>query len=90
MPRRLTLGNRKRDAHLKSTDFLVVEKFPVVTFTSTRASKTEVDQVSLEGELSIHGVLTKLYFKWKDKAFPMKDHWGGTRIRLSAATRINL
>jgi len=68
MPRRLALGSRKRNAHLESTDFFDVEGFPVVT-TATRVSKIGVDQLSLERDLSIHGVLTKLYFNWKDQVF---------------------
>src|SRR5580698_4272153 len=38
-----TINTREpqRDAHLKSADFLDVEKFPVLTFKSTRVSKVK-------------------------------------------------
>src|SRR5271156_3124983 len=49
----------QRDGHLKSADFLDVEKFPVLTFKSTRVSKVRVDELSAEGDLTIHGVTRK-------------------------------
>jgi polyisoprenoid-binding protein YceI len=86
-----TINTREpqRDGHLKSADFLDVEKFPVLTFASTRVSKTGVDQLSVEGDLSIHGVTRKVAFQVEGPSVPMKDPWGNTRIGLSATTRIN-
>jgi polyisoprenoid-binding protein YceI len=86
-----TISTREaqRDAHLKSADFLDVEKFPVLTFTSTRVSKTRVDELSVEGDLSIHGVTHKVVFEVEGPSVPMKDPWGNTRIGVSAKTRIN-
>jgi len=86
-----TINTREpqRDAHLKSADFLDVEKFPVLTFASTRVSKTGVDRLSVEGDLSIHGVTRKVVFQVEGPSVPMKDPWGNTRIGLSATTRIN-
>jgi len=46
----------KRDAHLKSPDFLDVEKFPTITFKSTRMTKGEGNTVKVDGDLTIHGV----------------------------------
>ncbi|MBS1121315.1 MAG: YceI like family, partial [Deltaproteobacteria bacterium] len=34
-------SNEKRDAHLKSPDFFDVEKFPSLTFKSTKVSRTD-------------------------------------------------
>jgi polyisoprenoid-binding protein YceI len=79
----------QRDAHLKSADFLDVEKFPVLTFTSTGISKTAVDQLSVEGDLFIHGLIHKVVFEVEGPSVPLKDPWGNTRIGLSATTRIN-
>lgn len=46
--------NTKRDDHLKSADFLDVEKHPTITFTSTNV-KGEGSQLTVKGQLSIHG-----------------------------------
>ncbi len=79
----------QRDAHLKSADFLDVEKFPVLTFKSTRVSKVKVDELSVEGNLSIHGVTRKVVFEVEGPSAPVKDPWGNTRIGISATTRID-
>jgi polyisoprenoid-binding protein YceI len=79
----------QRDAHLKSADFLDVEKFPVLAFKSTRISKTGDSELAVEGDLSIHGVTRNAVFEVEGPSAPMKDPWGNTRIGLSATTRIN-
>ncbi len=86
-----TINTREaqRDAHLKSADFLDVEKFPALTFKSTRVSKEGRVELAVEGDLSIHGITRKVVFDVEGLSAPMKDPWGGTRIGLSATTRIN-
>jgi polyisoprenoid-binding protein YceI len=78
----------QRDAHLKSADFLDVEKFPALTFKSTRISKMSVDEIAVEGDLSIHGVTRKVVFDVEGPSAPIKDPWGNTRIGISAKTTI--
>jgi len=86
-----TINTREpqRDAHLKSADFLDVEKFPVLTFKSTRVSKVGVDELAVEGDLSIHGVTRNVVFQVEGPGAPIKDPWGATRVGISATTRIN-
>jgi len=48
-------GNAQRDAHIRSADFLEVEKFPTMSFRSTGLRAKGSDFV-LEGELTLHGV----------------------------------
>ncbi|HVI09924.1 MAG TPA: YceI family protein, partial [Candidatus Binatia bacterium] len=82
-------GDAQRDGHLKSADFLDVEKFPTLTFKSERIRRTGDDALSVEGPLTIHGVTRNVTFKVDGPAAPTKDPWGNTRIGLSATTRIN-
>ena len=86
-----TINTREpqRDAHLKSADFLDVEKFPVLTFKSTRVSKVKADELSVEGNLTIHGVTRNVVFEVEGPSAPVKDPWGSTRIGISATTRID-
>ncbi len=49
----------KRDDHLRSPDFFDVEKFPAMTFKSTKIEKGEGSKLKISGDLTMHGV-TKL------------------------------
>src|SRR4030095_308793 len=49
-----------RDTHLKSADFLDVEKFPTLSFASTRITRTGEGELEVEGDLTIHGVTRKV------------------------------
>jgi polyisoprenoid-binding protein YceI len=79
----------QRDAHLKSTDFFDVEKFPRLSFKSKRVALKGEDGVEVEGELTIHGVTRNVRFAVEGPTAPGKDPWGNTRIGLSAITKIN-
>ncbi len=78
-----------RDTHLKSADFLDVEKFPKLTFTSTRVTRTGEGEVEVEGDLTIHGVTRNVTFAVEGPTPPGKDPWGNTRIGWTATTKIN-
>ena len=78
-----------RDTHLKSADFLDVEKFPTLTFTSTRVARKGEGELQVEGDLTIHGVTRKVEFTVEGPTPPGKDPWGNTRIGWTATTKIN-
>ena len=86
-----TINTREeqRDAHLKSADFFHLEKFPTISFRSTRVTKKGDDDFAVEGELTMHGVTRKVVFDVESLSPPTKDPWGNTRIGLSASTKIN-
>jgi polyisoprenoid-binding protein YceI len=88
-PATINTRDEQRDAHLKSADFLDVEKFPALTFKSTRISKSADGELVVDGDLSIHGVTRNVVFEVEGPTPPTKDPWGNTRIGLSATTRIN-
>jgi polyisoprenoid-binding protein YceI len=86
-----SIGTRddQRDAHLKSADFLHVEKFPSLSFKSTRIRATGDGELAVEGDLSIRGVTRKVTFHVEGPTAPAKDPWGNTRVAVSATTKIN-
>jgi polyisoprenoid-binding protein YceI len=79
----------QRDAHLKSADFLHVEKFPTLSFKSTRISLVRDGELAAEGDLTIRGVTRKVQFSVEGPTPPTKDPWGNTRVAVSATTKIN-
>jgi polyisoprenoid-binding protein YceI len=82
-------GDDQRDGHLKSPDFFDVEKFPTLSFKSSGVRVVNDGELSVEGELSIHGVTRKVAFEVEGPTPPSKDPWGNTRIAVSASTKIN-
>ena len=85
----ITTNEDQRDAHLKSADFFDAEKFPQLTFRSTRITRTRDGGLHAEGDLTIHGVTRQVRFEVDGPTPPAADPWGGTRIGLSATTKIN-
>jgi polyisoprenoid-binding protein YceI len=79
----------QRDGHLKSADFFDVEKFPTLSFKSTRITRVGDEELAVTGELRIHGVTRSVVLNVEGPTAPAKDPWGNTRRGLSATTRIN-
>ncbi len=76
-----------RDTHLKSADFLDVEKYPTINFKSSEIT-LHGDELRLEGNLTIHGVTKEVVLKVEIPSAETKDPWGNARIGASATTRI--
>ena len=75
-------ANEKRDEHLKSDDLFGVEKFPKITFKSTKIEKNKV-----QGELTIKGV-TKAVTLDLETSDVIKDPWGKQRTGFSLNGKI--
>lgn len=78
----------KRDAHLKSTDFFNVEKFPTMTFKSTSVKKISDSKAQVTGDLTLLGV-TKPVTLDVEYTGMQNDPWGGTRTGFSATGKLN-
>lgn len=77
----------QRDAHLKSADFFDVEKFPKLTFVSTRIHDVDGDDFTLTGDLTMHGVTRPVTLSVTREGRG-KDPWGGERAGFSATGKI--
>lgn len=77
-----------RDKHLLSGDFFDVEKYPEITFKSTKVSRFG-DGFKLTGDLTIHGTTREVTFDVESVTDEVKDPWGFVRRGASATTRIN-
>lgn len=79
----------QRDAHLRSADFFDAEKFPTLSFQSTRVARIGDGELAVTGELTIHGVRRSVVFTVEGPSAPAKDPYGNIRLGLAATTKIN-
>ena len=49
-------GVERRDDHMRSADFMDVERFPTITFRSTHIERVDGPRFKVTGDLTIHGV----------------------------------
>lgn len=78
----------QRDAHLKSADFFDAEKFPALTFKSTRVSDVQGNRFKLAGDLTMHGTTREVILDVTSEGRG-KDPWGGERAGYSAVAKVN-
>jgi polyisoprenoid-binding protein YceI len=74
---------QKRDDHLRSPDFFDAEKYPTITFESTR-----VENGRVSGKFTMHGVTKEITLPVTVKG-PIQDPWGNQRLAVSAETTLN-
>ena len=55
-PKSVELNDAKWNEHVKSADFLDAEKFPAMTFKSTKIDITGEKTANITGDLTLHGV----------------------------------
>lgn len=78
----------ERDNHLRSADFFDVEKYPTMTFTSRRITRTGTNTYDVAGDLTIHGITKDVVCQVTYEG-QGKDPWGGIRAGYTAATTLN-
>jgi polyisoprenoid-binding protein YceI len=83
----LDTRTEQRDQHLRSADFLHVEKYPEITFRSTRIEGGR-DEFKLTGDLTIRDVTRPITLDVRFEG-QTKDPWGGERIGFSASGKID-
>jgi polyisoprenoid-binding protein YceI len=83
----LSTGDPTRDTHVKSADFLDVEKYPTVTFRSKKITK-DGDDLKVIGDLTIHGVTKEVVLNAEGPTEEQKDPYGNIRVGGSATTKI--
>jgi polyisoprenoid-binding protein YceI len=85
----VSTDNEKRDGHLKSPDFFNVEKFPTLTFKSTKVEKTaQAGVFNVTGDFTMIGV-TKPVTVQAELIGVGPDAWGGTRAGFTVTGTVN-
>ncbi|MDA8290822.1 MAG: YceI family protein [Actinomycetota bacterium] len=80
--------DEQRDGHLRSPDFFDAEKFPSMTFATSRVLPAGGADWKVEGDLTIHGVTRPVVLDVEFNG-ATGDPYGGTRIGFSATTEID-
>jgi polyisoprenoid-binding protein YceI len=79
---------KDRDTHLRSGDFLDVEKHPDITFESTSVAALRDGHFQVTGVLTIRGAARAVLLE-VEYAGRAKDPWGGERAGFVARTAID-
>jgi polyisoprenoid-binding protein YceI len=78
-----------RDKDLRSDHFFDVEKYPTLTFKSTKVEKLEPGKLKVTGDLTLHGVTKPVVLEVEGPTAAVKDPWGNQRAAVNATTKIN-
>ena len=78
-----------RDTHLKSADFFDVEKFPEITFVSSKWAHKSDDELAVTGNLTMHGVTKEVVLTVEGPTGEVVDPYGQRKIGFSATTKLN-
>jgi polyisoprenoid-binding protein YceI len=78
-----------RDTHLKSAEFFDVEKFPTMSFKSTKVTPSGAGEGTVQGDLTIRDVTKSVTFEVEGPTPATKDPWGNLRVGISATTKIS-
>jgi len=81
-------GNQQRDEHLRSPDFLDVEKYPTLTFRSTAVKQTGPSTLKVTGDLTIRDQTRPVDLEVEYHGVE-RAPWGSTVAGFSARTEIN-
>jgi len=83
----ISTDNQKRDDHLRSADFFDAEKFPSLTFKSSKVTASGKNKYKVAGDLTLRGVTKPVVF---DGEFFGTGATGmGTKAGFAATTVVN-
>jgi polyisoprenoid-binding protein YceI len=80
-------GQADRDAHLRSPDFLDVERYPEIVFRSTGVEQLEDDTYEVTGDLTIRDMTRPVSVEFTLTG-SAKDPFGNTRVGFEGALAI--
>lgn len=83
----INTGNPVRDAHLRSEDFLNVDKHPQLTYRSHAVEPSGTDRWAVHGWLAMHGVVRDVTLDLAYLGYG-PDLWGGVRAAFKATAEL--
>ncbi|WP_432463749.1 MULTISPECIES: YceI family protein [unclassified Agarivorans] len=80
-------NHAERDKHIRSGDFLEVDKYPQAGFVSTKYEASDAEHGKLYGQLTLRGVTKDIVID-VSKVGEGKDPWGGYRAGFVGSTQL--
>ena len=84
----ITTGDKGRDEHLRTGDFLLVEEHPTLSFRTTALAHKKGDVFVATGDLTIRGVTKPVEIELEFEGVVL-DPWGNEKVALSGSTEID-
>ncbi|NMB68419.1 MAG: YceI family protein [Chloroflexi bacterium] len=84
----INTNESQRDNHLRSADFFDAEKFPYLSFKSTRVEKIDENNGRIYGDLTIRDISHPVVLETEYNG-QAKSPWGSTSAGFTANTKIN-
>lgn len=84
----LDTAEKRRDEHLRSADFFDVERFPTLTFRSTKVEPASAGAWKVHGDLAVRDVTRPVVLD-VDFEGATKSPWGEERIGFSATAEVD-
>jgi len=82
-------GVQKRDDHLRSADFFDTDRYPAISFVSTRIHSVDGNKAQVTGNLTMHGI-TRQVTASVEISGPVQDPFGdGTSMGFTVSALIN-
>ena len=78
----------QRDDHLRSPDFFEAERYPEMTFESTRIEALDDEAFRITGNLTLHGVTNEVVLH-ADVLGTDIDPWGNERVGLEITSQLS-
>ena len=88
-PASLDTNNEARDTHLKTSDYMDVEKFPEAGFVSTMIHDLGDGKVHVTGNFTLHGVTKEIAFE-ATRTGEGETPFGDYRVGFEAETTLDL
>jgi polyisoprenoid-binding protein YceI len=80
--------NAQRDEHLRSNDFLAMQEYPKITFSSTGVRQVDDTTFEVSGDLTIKGVTNSITIPFSFEG-AAKDPFGNQRAGFEGSVTIN-
>lgn len=80
--------NAQRDEHLRSNDFLAMQEYPKITFSSTGVRQVDDTTFEVSGDLTIKGVTNSITIPFSFEG-AAKDPFGNQRVGFEGSVTIN-